>query len=581
MHYRPVRWRSAESVVRLAREGIRRTGWEEVSLLSLSATDYPFLGEVVDRLNAAFYEKRVAVSLPSLRAEGFSEELAGALKKVRKAGLTFAPEAGTDRLRRVINKPLNEEELLRTIRTVYGNGWGLVKLYFMVGLPTEREEDLKGIAGLADRIGRIAGGKGVKLNVSPFVPKPHTPFQWDGQDSLDSLEDKLSLVRGLVRRKNVRVKSHDPRASKIEAILARGDRRLSGAVERAWRLGCRFDEWSEHFRFDLWKQALQEEGFGLEEYAGPRDLEAALPWDHIDLGILPGFLKEEWRRARSGELTRGCPAEVCESCGVCPSPGISPAAAEAVGGTAPASWREGVDEDFGRRKRRLLNTPSLVRTRFRVQYRKGPEVRFLSHLDLMRALTRAFRRADLPLAFSEGFSPHPRVAFGPPLTLGFVSRAEFLDLQLSRPPEGPLPGIVNPVLPAGLWILESRPILRKTDSLSSVVNTAAYECLVPGPSLSGSINSFLSRGEVRIVRKQGDRQREVDIRPLVLSLRELAGGGGIEMLLRAGGAEGVNPREVLREVTGLPEEGILGLLIERVGLFVERQGKLVSPMELI
>lgn len=297
--YRPVRLRSREEILQAADDLLASTGYEELSLLSLSTGDYPRVEELVRELAARHPD--VNLSLPSLRIDSFSVGLAESVQR-RKTSLTFAPEAGTQRLRDVINKQVTEDDLLRAAEAAYGSGWSTVKLYFMIGLPTETDEDVAGIARLAREtlnVGRRVAGKRAQLHVSvsTFVPKPHTPFQWCAQNDRETLRRKQDLLRGAAGRA-INLAWHDPHVSLLEAALARGDRRVGATILRARELGCRFDAWSEHFRYDLWQQAARETGVDLDFYGRrERPLDETLPWGHIRSGASPEYLRRQYEAA--------------------------------------------------------------------------------------------------------------------------------------------------------------------------------------------------------------------------------------------------------------------------------------------
>lgn len=339
MIYRPVRERTPETLRRQIDAVLRATGYEEIGLSSLSSTDYTGLPELLSGLVEDLGSCGVSLSVPSLRADSFSIQVAEDIQRLRRTGLTFAPEAGTARLRAAINKTLAEEDLLGAVRAAFQAGWHSVKLYFMVGLPTETAEDVEAIAALARKLLREArnarfvqrapGGRSTSagsrkpvrlgLSVASFVPKSHTPFQWDAQDSIPVLEEKLKVVRKLAGVKGLELSWHDPRLSFLEAVFARGDRRVAEVLERAWRLGCRFDGWADQFKFDPWLQAFRECGVDPAWYANRvRPLDEVMPWDHIDSGLSRRFLVLERARAEQGEETPDCRSDDCPGCGVCP-----------------------------------------------------------------------------------------------------------------------------------------------------------------------------------------------------------------------------------------------------------------------
>ena len=327
--YRPVRERSSERLRTLARRLVDATGYDEMSLTSLSSADYSCLGDLVDELMADFAGEKVSFSLPSLRIDSFSIELAHKMQQVRKSGLTFAPEAGTQRMRDVINKGVTEENLLSAVGAAYRQGWKQVKLYFMMGLPTETDEDIIGIADLAKKVvdlyTEIKGRRGVRVTVSVscFVPKAYTPFQWFGQEKLAEFERKQRLLKDHIRDRSIHYNYHDARVSLLEGVLARGDRRLSAVIEEAWRRGAKFDGWSDQFREEAWREAFSVCGVDPAFYnARTRDFSEALPWEHTSPGVSRAFLTAEWKKAMAAALTPDCRRGDCTGCGVCPRLGV-------------------------------------------------------------------------------------------------------------------------------------------------------------------------------------------------------------------------------------------------------------------
>lgn len=322
MIYRPVRERPAAEVLHDIDCLISATGYDEVSLVSLSTADYSGVEEVARALAVQYPEHRVKVSLPSLRVDSFSVNLAHSLKDAYGGGLTFAPEAGTQRLRDVINKGVTQEDIEGAVESAFALGWSSVKLYFMIGLPTETEDDLDGIARLAYRIRdigrRYAGNRTrIKVSVGALIPKPHAPFQWCGQEPYGRIKEKVARLQRSIRGPGLSVGWHEPESSVLEAALARGDRRTSSVIYRAWKAGCRFDAWAEQFRFDLWRDAFASEGMDIHVEAEKRFLlEEVLPWDHISTGVSKRFLAREYRRALKAELSPDCRWGKCLACGV-------------------------------------------------------------------------------------------------------------------------------------------------------------------------------------------------------------------------------------------------------------------------
>lgn len=326
MLYRPVRERSVERLVEIAKETVENTGYEEISLSSLSSSDYSCISQLAEQLTDALKDKRVSLSLPSLRVDKFVQDTLTHTQKVKKSSLTFAPEAGTQRMRDVINKNVTEENLVETLTNAFSNGWSAVKLYFMTGLPTETDEDLIGIAELAKTAAGVyysipkqqrVKGLRITCSASVFVPKPFTPFQWCAQDEPETVRRKQRLVKEhFMPLKFAHFHYHDSLVSQIEACFALGDRRMARVLYRAWQLGCRLDGWSDQFRYDLWCQAFEDCGLDIAFYAHrERGLDELLPWDHIDAGISKSFLKREYEKAMKAQTTRDC-REGCNGCGL-------------------------------------------------------------------------------------------------------------------------------------------------------------------------------------------------------------------------------------------------------------------------
>lgn len=325
MIYRPVREKKVETLLELAEKLVNNTGYADISLTSLSSCDYSQLQFLISKLINKYGEKQIGVSLPSLRLDSFSIDILKEIEKVRKTGLTFAPEAGSQRLRDVINKGVTEKDLETAVTYAFEEGWSTIKLYFMIGLPTETEEDLLGIRDLGYKVKNIffnfpkdkrKGNLKITLSASCFVPKPFTPFQWVGQNSLEEFNEKINLLRNEIRDRKITFNYHDPKLSYLEAVLARGDRRLSKVIARAWELGCKFDGWSEIFDYNKWMKAFKETGICADFYAlRERKYDEVLPWDFINIGVDKSFLYSEYKKATKGIPTKDC-REGCNNCGI-------------------------------------------------------------------------------------------------------------------------------------------------------------------------------------------------------------------------------------------------------------------------
>lgn len=555
--YLPVRERSADDSVALASESIEQTGYEEFSLFSLSSGDYTSAEEVAVRLLARHSKDGVAMSLPSMRVDSFNQGLVA--HQVRKSTLTFAPEAGSQRLRDAVNKGIDEEEILASIRAAYGAGWNEVKLYFMLGLPTETEEDLLAIADLVAKIKREASiirradpkpRPALRLNatVSTFVPKPHTPFQWRRQATIEEVRQKQRFLVEKLKALGVSVSYHDSSTSELECVVSRGNQRVGQMIKRAWELGCRHDAWREHFKPELWRQAAQETGIDFEAIAHREwGYDEPLPWDGIDFGLPKDYLQKEDEAATQSLLSSAC-HEQCRGCGLCQRFGVSPQLSE----------KKKIEEIEGSERAPL---PVKAECKIRARFRKEGDVRFISHLDLMRLFERATKRASLPLVFSQGFNPRPGIAFASALALGTTSEAEWVDLSLAetmKPSE--MLERLNAQLPSGVELLEAGEVPLNAPSLMSVLDRATYR--VSGKALASveDWDDFLNEETLVVPRKE----KEVDIRPFIHRLERIP--GGIELEVSAGSRGSVKPEEVVEAYRRWSKQPLAGYTIHRTEL---------------
>jgi radical SAM family uncharacterized protein/radical SAM-linked protein len=599
---RPARQKPPDEIVRETLAGLASTGWDEVSLMSLSTTDHTEIVETVDLLTRSLCGAPVAISLPSTRPGTLPEELARTLGDTRSGHLTLAPEAGTQRLRDVINKGVREEELLESVAIAARQGYTGAKLYFMIGLPGERPEDVVGIADLGRKVlaaGRAAAPNrrfSVTLSLSPHVPKPQTPFQWEEQDPSPRLEEKVRLLRARLRGTALTFKWRDAETAFLEGVFSRGDRRLGPAILEAWKRGCRFDGWSEHLRFDTWASVFADLGLDAAGYLAARRTDVRQPWEHVRSAVSRGFLLRERERAQRAEVTEDCRLALCHACGVpdCPDrisptgrrPGdlakVSVPALAANPGPAP------------RRERKSSLAASLaLAVRFRLRFLKGEALRFVAHLELMRVWERALRRSQLPVAMSQGFRPHIKMSFGPPLPVGYSSLAEYMDLEFSRPPAADLLETLNPLLPDGLRVTGWRPILYRTTSLMSALDTAAYRIrltdafvgeggLDPAALddvLSRAVAEILGRDQILVTRNGKDGPREIDIRPSIEAVEPLASGQGFDCWIRMTPRAQARPEELLSQLVPGPDPRLAD--VERTGMWATAGDRRLDPFELL
>ncbi len=554
MIYRPVREKSPEVLNEQAKKLFDTTGYEEISLSSLSISDYTDLEPLCDKLLSWTEENMVSLSLPSLRVDSFSKELMERVESVRSSSLTFAPEAGTQRLRDVINKNVREEDLLRAVKVAFDAKKNTVKLYFMNGLPTETLEDLDGIAALADKVAEAyyqnpnrnkSRQVQVTISVSCFIPKPFTPFQWEAQDTMEMLAEKQAYLKTKITNRHVRYQHHDAKVSRIEAVLARGDRRLADALELACREGFKFDAWDEYFDYDKWIDVFSRTGIDPAFYANRQfGLDEILPWDIIDCGVTKEFFLRERAKAYQAATTPNC-REKCSACG-----------ANALGGvravcpgcqSAPKSDISPVELDSVKLWRKL-DTPKTVR----IKFRKVGDLQYISHLDLQRTLARVLVRAKIPMWYTQGFNPHAKVIFGLPLSVGTESECEFIDLRIDRdisPAE--VKDRLNEELTNEMQILEAYEPTSKFQDIA----WAKYEMEIfaehADADLAAKLQSLYETAPLCMTKKTKSGDKEIDIIPLIRRIKVVAPENHpntlrISAILSAGSAEHLNPEFLIK-----------------------------------
>jgi len=621
--YRPLRERDPQRVLENAQAALEATGAEELSLLSLSTGDYSCVNPVLTELMNRYSGDRVAVSLPSTRVDALAPSLLEQIKRVRKTGFTLAPEAGSQRMRDIIQKEYGETELIEAARQIFELGWRALKLYFMIGLPGETEEDLLGIAKLSARVA-AEGGNGVEVtaSISTFVPKPHTPFQWTAQIGVEETRARQQYLRNELGKRKIRFKWHDARTSHLEGVISRGGREVGRTIRRAFELGCRFDGWTEHCDHPLWQQAMQESGLDPTQQLRRRFLDEPLPWDHIDSGVTKKFLQRELAAAVEGILTPDCSIDRCTYCGACDFREIRNITYHLQGakggehrGEVIDHWASGVvDKDDtpgaweprGWHKlhtrtenspiargespidppvaakhstRRTANGPGLGNAeewlsassealsapppapippamRIRLQYSKLGRSRFISHLELIEVFTSAMRRAHIPVAYSGGYHPMPRMRFSPGLPVGAESDCEVLDIDLAEAAQPQATGLaLSRELPEGMRVWRATEVsLRRTSpdrelagfcyriDLSSIGRDSS--------ELDSLIAQFTAAEAFPVVRHSKKGDKTIDARPLVARI-ERVGPTQLELDVLFGERGSVKPSDVLAALFSL------------------------------
>jgi len=635
---RPTRQRDPKEVLRLAKRGLETTGYEEVSFLSLSAGDYQCLNGMLEDFFDEFAPDKISVGIPSLRTETMNQRLAEQIRRVRKGGFTVAPEAASERMRRVINKGNEERDLLHAVETIFGAGWDLVKFYFMIGLPTERDEDVLAIGEVAHKalkVGRKHTPRAtIHVGVSTFVPKPFTPFQWEPHIPVEETKRKQRLLReAFGPTRSIDFKYPDAQTSEIEAFLCLGDRRVATAIHAAWRAGQVLDGWGEHFSYERWRDAAREMekewGVGLDFFAHrERGRDEVLPWDAIDCEVTKPYLWRERERAHDAAEIEvpDCAIVPCHVCGACDYEVVKnrvydprdyvhedgtpyelgplqltenarraaekdrssrvvaavargetrlPVVAEARPGPATAAAQRLVAkvEKMERELEALETAPKppapapVPQHWYRIRYAKLGRAVALSHLETSYAVSRALRRAKLPISFSEGHTARPRLSFGPALPVGVESDAEFLDLALTEPlPAAEVERRLGAELPGGFELREVREIPRNETALQSAIAEIEYRAAFPPEHAAGlaeAVRAFAENGATitrerpasrnkgtrRGARRAASQVKEVDLQELVSHLA-VEGEREVTFRVRNDPAGSARPTEVIAAVFG-------------------------------
>jgi len=464
MIYRPVRERKPVDVIETVMTGLKNGGFDEASLTCLSTADYsavtPLILDLLDKMTA----EKASLGISSLRAYGLDNRVLDKLASVKNTSLTFAPEAGTERMRKVINKNVTEEDMMQTARDVFSRGWKKMKLYFMIGLPTEDDDDVLGIMQTGLRAKQVAQKEcgvrnpNITVSVSSFVPKPHTPFQWASMITLDEIIRKQNLLKDNAVKMGLSFRKHYSKISYLEGIVSRGDRRVAGIILNAFKKGCRFDGWNETFKYEIWMECVKESGIDPQFMLGTIPVESRLPWDHIDVGLEDKFLKREWIKATKGRVSPPCGKVagmivhhtnmealektfdidkkrlVCYSCGV-----VCDLKEMVVERKEYLTDMDALDDTPYVRPEKTIHRKDTIELRgqwvghkYRIEFSKIGPLSFTSHLDLQKIIARIFKRAEVEVLYSEGFKTRPLISFGPALTLGISSITEFFDVRVGE-----------------------------------------------------------------------------------------------------------------------------------------------------
>lgn len=544
--YRPVRERKPDTILNIVRESLKSTGQSDISFLSLSAGDYSCLTQLMTAFMDVHGPRHVSLSLPSLRVKSLTPEVMAQIKRVRKTGFTIAPEAGTQRLRDVINKDLTEDDLFFASREAFKMGWRLIKLYFMIGLPTETDEDVTAIADLARRLQAGTRGK-VNVSFATFVPKNHTPFQWERMLDLNEMKRRMGVLRNSLRTPGLNPKWNEAESSLVEGVLSRGDRRLSRVLMNVHKRGGRFDAWSEQMNLGMWMSAMADEGLSLEEYLRERDRGETLPWSHLRIGASMDYLWKERERAYHGDTTKDCRFGACTNCGVCDFKTIGNRICKP-------------EEDSPEMEKTILEPEEPVR--FNVFFEKTGRAKVLGHLEVVDVFMRAVRRAGLNFKMSEGFHPQPKISFLTPLAVGQASVDEIMMLELMAPPEEDvIKDLLNRELPEGFAITGVR--LQPKGAPKPRARGAAYQIEV-GDDLfdEEKLKISMSQEKIPVSKRSKKGMIELNLKSLLGPVQVLTS-RRVELTLYSGERGALRPDQAIGELFDLAPDRLKGIQITK------------------
>ena len=557
--YRPVRERSSEKIMELAESGLANSGFEELALLSLSTGDYSCLAQTLPQLMDRFAGGFVSVAMPSMRVGTLAPEIMEQVKRVRKTGFTLAPEAGSERLRRVINKGITEDDLIATCTEAFALGWRVIKFYFMIGLPTETEKDIDEIIQLVQKAmakcltGPGKGRKQINVSIGTFVPKPHTPFQWERQLSIEESTGNIRRLQSGLPRKGCNLRYHSPQISFLEGVFSRGDRRLAKLMELAWQAGARLDGWDEHFNLSRWQNAAELCGLDLADFLRAREMDETLPWQHLQTGVDLQFLKDELDKAKEEIYTPDCRYHACQKCGLCDFKTLFPIVYNRSGQEADTetSSPPEIDREIGKR----VESTETGHFKYLVHYSRIGDICYLGHLEILQVVFRTLRRASIATNFSQGFNPSPKISFGPALPVGTESHAEFfiMDLPTLLKDTASTVERLNANLVPGLKITK---IELHSGKVPQIICTS-YNLTLPENITDTErlrVDEFNNSDSFIVNKTRKGKTKAIDIRPLIKRFL-IAAPDMVQLETISASAEpSIKPLEALTEILGLDIE---------------------------
>jgi len=540
-------------------------------------------------------EQDIKISLPSGKLAFRFPASDGLLNEFKANEFTLSPHAGSQRLRNVLNVNAREQELLDALKAALSSGWQHIRLNFTIGLPTEKNEDIVAIADLVKKCLHAAGvhpDAQFHVCVQAFSPKAHTPFQWEKQESPAVLTEKFSLLQEGLAGSPVKLTFQNPHITSLETALSRGDRRMGAVIENAWRLGARFDALKETFREDYWAQAFRESGISWEDCLSSISITLALPWDHIDIGVSKAYLKEEKLRASQGQIhpqnkdlvSIGYGGIRRDRFGKLLQGGVSGNRGGAGGSAGISSQLRasaGTDAiQYGRRGRKRQTPVAVIKRKIRIRYSKSGLARFLSHLDVVRVFDRSAQLAKIPLVYSQGLRPNPKISYGPPLSPGIASTAEYLDMEVEIGRETDIQGRFNEYLPAGMQILQFQGIFAKVPALAAVINRLTYEALFSDEVSSEELlQTWLEQTEARVKRPTKDGVKDIDIRPFVHEMKCANNKLLISIDINEGKTTKVT--EVLESLLAPQGVDYRKFPIQRTGQYIVKDDSVLTPFDIL
>lgn len=565
MIYRPVREKDVDNILNEIKNNILTSGFSDVSLLSLSSADYTHIVSLLKAFMSQFKDNQCSISLPSLRVDSVTGQILNQISQVRKTGFTVAIEAGTQRLRNVINKNITDEQIISSVELAAKMGWQTIKLYFMLGLPFETDEDVIGMAELIKRIHSAVRKYNIRTrinaSISAFIPKPHTPFQWVEMIKPATFMAKLATIKKIIKSTDVVIKHQPPEISIIEAILARADRRLSGVIEDVSKHGITTDSSFVDSQYSIWINAITSRGISIQDLLRERLYNEPLPWDHINTFLPKSFLWQEYEKAKLAIATPDCFTQVCYDCGVCDFKKVEPMHAKDTI-TTQTNLKKEVEET-------TWTTP------VRIRYTKTGLIRFLGHLELVDFLIRVINRAKLPLIYTRGFHPKPIVSFSEPLSAGIESYAEYLDLKLSGDiTPDTVKQKLNAVEHEGLRFLDVASLPYHSKPVSNAIKAVYYEMPLfnissCNMSIISSAIDLLMKSDSFIIKKN-DKPIEINVRPYIEFL-EIDPEGKLLMCIKKINNRMIGPLDIIEKALGITYYEIITAPLKKVNVDFENE----------